>query len=308
MHKINIGIDIGNGNTKFRHCHFESKTEMTMLLSGFGNKKENVHEVKYNNLTYYIGQGQEFTTKDRHTSKPYLLCMLTAIALSSSETDIIASVCIGVPTMMFLNNKERVREIETHYNSPEMKYHKIEVNGEYKSITLQKVYVFAENASPLIDDDDDNQILIDIGEGTVNISQWENQVPLKIDTQEGSSSFLGLYIKIANYLKSITKADVNHKYVQRNLGNDTIYIDGKELDFSFSKEMMESHVRALASNIKTNFDLVSAKKIIICGGGATPTEKYWKSVLDNVTLVDDNQYINAKVYQAYVEMKTLQEN
>lgn len=306
MQKINLGIDIGNGNTKFKDFIFESKTVMSMSLGDFGNKRQNVHEVKYNGLSYLVGDGDEFTTKDRHTSKPYQLCMLTAIALATTEKEVLANICIGVPTMMFIYNKERVREIEAFYNSAEQKHHIITVNGEERMITIGTVYVFSENASPLIDDDDDNQILIDIGEGTINVSQWANQVPLKIDTKEGKSSFLGLYINIANYLKSESNVDIDHTYVQRNLGKDTILVNGKELDFRFSKEMLENHVRTLASGIRTNFDLVSAKKIRISGGGAKPTEAHWKNVLDNVSIVENNQFINARVYQAYVEMRSLQ--
>lgn len=304
--RINLGIDVGNGNTKFGNQLFESKVESSMLLGDFGKKEVGVHEVAYKGRTYIVGKGKSFATKDRHTCKSYLLCLLTAVALSSDETDITANICFGVPTLMYVSNKVRVKEILEHYNAQDMKHHIITVDGVDKKITLMNVYLFAENALPLMQDDDENQILIDIGEGTVNISQWEEQVPVKIDTKENESSFLGLYSRIALNLKAITNADISTRFVMDNLGQETIGVNGKEYDFTFAMDMLEDHVRDLASYIKNNFDTVAAKKIRILGGGAAPTFGVWQKVFDNVELVENNQFINAEVYQEYVDMKMLQ--
>ena len=306
MKRVSLGIDVGNGNTKFGNQIFESKVEGTMLLGDFGKREVGTHEVTYKGRTYIVGKGKSFATKDRHTCRSYQLCLLTAIALSTEENDIDASICFGVPTLMYISNKDRVKEIVDFYNAPEMKNHIITVDGCDKKITINAAYVFAENALPLMQDDDENQILVDIGEGTVNISQWVDQAPVKIDTKENESSFLGLYNRIALILKSMSNADISTRFVQNHLCENSVVVNGKEYEFSFAMDMLEDHVRDLASYIKNNFDTVSAKKIRILGGGAEPTFNMWTKVFDNVELVENNQFINAGVYQDYVDMKVLQ--
>lgn len=228
MKRVSLGIDVGNGNTKFGNQIFESKVEGTMLLGDFGKREVGTHEVTYKGRTYIVGKGKSFATKDRHTCRSYQLCLLTAIALSTEENDIDASICFGVPTLMYISNKDRVKEIVDFYNAPDMKNHIITVDGCNKKITINAAYVFAENALPLMQDDDENQILVDIGEGTVNISQWVNQAPVKIDTKENESSFLGLYNRIALILKSMANADISTRFVQNHLCENSVVVNGKE--------------------------------------------------------------------------------
>nr|WP_172685557.1 ParM/StbA family protein [Clostridium botulinum]AIW54476.1 putative plasmid segregation protein, ATPase ParM [Clostridium botulinum]AIW54530.1 putative plasmid segregation protein, ATPase ParM [Clostridium botulinum] len=292
---MNIGIDLGNGYTKFKGKKFASKVKMGRLAN-FGEKNKEVHEVKYNNASYVVGEGQFFITDDRYFTNEYKICLLTAIALASNEIVIEANICVGLPVMKYMSDVKR--RLEDHLNT--IGAEKITVNGEEKIIHIKSVTVFVESALVVKDRSQGNEITIDIGAGTENIIQWENGVPVNFDTK--NKSFYNLYNKISKYLKDVGKGDVSTEYIEKTLGQDEIIINQELVDIRDTHNIIEQHVRELASKIISEFDISRARRIRLMGGGGLPTYKYWKNIIEKVELADNAQFINSEIYETVLEM------
>lgn len=294
---MKLGIDVGNGYTKFDGKKFASRVRLGKLAN-FGNKKEDVYSVKYDEIEYVVGEGEVFTTEDRYYTDDYKICLLTAIALSTDEEVLDkVEICVGLPVMKFMN-QEFKEKFEKYLNN--LGLQKITVNGIAKIINIRKAIVFVEGAYVVESKDTGNVITFDIGAGTVNIIQWQNQVPVLFDTK--NRSFYNLYSKIAKHLRDTGRGSVSIEYIEENLGANEIIINQQKVDISDTKKIIEKHIRDLASEVNNLFDVENAEKLQFLGGGALPTYKYWKSIYPNGTeLIDNSQFVNAKIYQQVVE-------
>ncbi|EOU1689710.1 ParM/StbA family protein [Clostridium perfringens] len=291
---MKIGIDLGNGYVKFKDKKFASRVKVGRLAT-FGERRSDVFEVVYDGVYYTVGEGQVFTTDERYFTDDYKICLLTAIAESTNEDVIEAEICVGMPVSSFMSNKRA--EVEKYLNS--LGIQKIILNGVEKIINIKKAIVFVEGAYVIESKDKENVITIDIGAGTVNIIQWENQVPVEFDTKY--KSFYNLYSKIAKHLKDTNRGVVSPAYIEENLGADSIIINQTNVDIKDTHKIIEKHIIELASEINGYFNVSQASKIQILGGGAFPTFKYWKNIYkDGCELIADSQFVNSKIYEKVI--------
>ncbi|EJT6155034.1 ParM/StbA family protein [Clostridium perfringens] len=291
---MKIGIDLGNGYVKFKDKKFASRVKVGRLAT-FGERRSDVFEVVYDGVYYTVGEGQVFTTDERYFTDDYKICLLTAIAESTNEDVIEAEICVGMPVSSFMSNKRA--EVEKYLNS--LGVQKIILNGVEKIINIKKAIVFVEGAYVIESKDKENVITIDIGAGTVNIIQWENQVPVEFDTKY--KSFYNLYSKIAKHLKDTNRGVVSPAYIEENLGADSIIINQTNVDIKDTHKIIEKHIIELASEINGYFNVSQASKIQILGGGAFPTFKYWKNIYkDGCELIADSQFVNSKIYEKVI--------
>ncbi|MGM8299681.1 ParM/StbA family protein [Clostridium perfringens] len=291
---MKIGIDLGNGYVKFKDKKFASRVKVGRLAT-FGERRSDVFEVVYDGVYYTVGEGQVFTTDERYFTDDYKICLLTAIAESTNEDVIEAEICVGMPVSSFMSNKRG--EVEKYLNN--LGVQKIILNGVEKIINIKKAIVFVEGAYVIESKDKENVITIDIGAGTVNIIQWENQVPVEFDTKY--KSFYNLYSKIAKHLKDTNRGVVSPAYIEENLGADSIIINQTNVDIKDTHKIIEKHIIELASEINGYFNVSQASKIQILGGGAFPTFKYWKNIYkDGCELIADSQFVNSKIYEKVI--------
>ncbi|WP_283696348.1 ParM/StbA family protein [Clostridium perfringens] len=302
---LKLGIDLGNGYTKFKGSKFASKTKVGRLasLAGLGEKPKDIHEVGYKGTTYIVGDGEVFTSPDRYFGLDYEICLLTAIGLSSKDIVIDSNICVGLPIIYFMSETKVLLEKKLN-ELTEKDSIKITINGQDKIIKINNARVFAEGAYVLDCMDTDNIITIDLGAGTVNITQWDNLIPISYDTI--TKSFNKLYRDIANHIKNTGRGVVTPAYIEANFGEDTITIDGKVVDITDTKQMISKYVSAIVSNVYDICDVPQANKIQIFGGGAIATEEYWKDAFgkdrDGVSVLPNSQYTNSKIYQKAAEI------
>lgn len=301
---IKLGIDLGNGYTKFNGMKFASKTKVGRLagLAGLGEKPENIHEVSYKGTTYIVGDGEPFTSPNRYFERDYEICLLTAIGLSSKEIAIEAEICVGLPIIPYMSDI-RADLLNRLNDLTKKESTKITINGQDKLIKIKKVVVFAEGAYVMESMDTDNIITIDLGAGTVNITQWNNLTPIAYDTV--SKSFNKLYRDIANHIKNTGRGTVTPSYIENNFGENEIIIDGKLTDISDTKQMISKYISALVANVYDICDVPQAKKIQIFGGGAIATAEYWKNAFgsnrEGVEVLPNSQFTNSEIYQKVIE-------
>lgn len=297
----NFGIDLGNGYVKFKGQKFASRIKLGRLAN-FGKKREDIYSVQYKGIDYVVGDGEYFTTSNRYFTDDYKICLLTAIAVSSKEKVIDANICVGLPIMKFMS--ETKDEFEKYLN--ELRVEKITVDGQEKVINIKRVIVFVEGALVVLTKDNKTVLTIDVGAGTVNIIQWENQEPVKFDTKD--KSFYNLYEKIAKHLRDTGRGSVTSEYIEKHLGDDEIIINQKKVDIKDTHKIIEKHVTELASQIESYFDVSSVSKIQIMGGGALPTFKYFAEIYnDGVELIDNSQFVNSQIYEKVLEMSVAED-
>lgn len=302
---IKLGIDLGNGYTKVNGVRFASKTKIGRLasLAGLGEKPEEIHEVGYKGATYTVGDGEPFTAPDRYFTIDYDVCLLTAIALNSKDIKIDTEICVGLPITHFMDIELRHRVAQHIMSLTEKEPAKITVNGQDRLIRIKKVIVFAEGAYVMDTMDSDNIITIDLGAGTINITQWNNLTPVAFDTVP--KSFNKLYREIANHIKNTGRGTVTPAYIEENFGANEIDIDGKMVDISDTHENIRKYVSGLVSNVYDICDVPQAKKIQIFGGGAVATADYWKNAFgedrQGVEVLPNSQFTNSEIYQKVIE-------
>lgn len=296
---VNLGVDLGNGYVKFRGKKFASRIKLGRVAN-FGKKREDIYQVNYNDIDYVVGDGEYFTTGNRYFTDDYKICLLTAAALSSKDPVIDVNICVGLPIIKYMS--EVKDKFEKYLNN--LNVEKVKINGEEKIINIKSAVVFVEGALVVLTKDNQSILTIDIGAGTVNIIQWENQEPVKFDTKD--KSFYNLYSKIAKHLRDTGRGSVSSEYIEKHLGEDEIIINQKKVDIRDTHKIIEKHVTELASEIESYFDISNVSKIKLMGGGALPTFKYWKAIYNNgVELVDDSQFINSKIYDKVLEMSAV---
>lgn len=290
---MKTGIDIGNGWTKFDGMRFASRVKVGKLPN-FGVRAAEKHQIHYKDTDYIIGEGNIFVGDDRYTSLEYKLCVLTAIALLEKRATvkhIDAKICVGVP----LGSHRRVAEIvkTTLLN---MVNETIVVNDRVFNITISDVTVFVEGAYPLLlnDSTKGNTITIDMGAGTINVTEWDGQTPVKQKTY--SDALYKMQDDIITLLsEDYGLTDITLENIDDYLGKESIEIGSRVIDISEHIKIMDSAIQGVASKIKLAFGVTTARKIYLMGGGGIATENAWDKCLD-VELVEDSQYINSKIY------------
>ncbi len=292
MKKMKIGIDLGNGYTKFRGQIFASKVK-TGRMANFGERRDGVYEVFKDGVWYTVGDGTNFIIPNRYKSNLYKIALLTAIALASEQNEKVVDVdlCIGVPVDKFLNAKY-VLDMKEELLS--YKQEKIAVDGKDMIITIKKVQVFPEGAYVIKTKDTSRVLTIDIGAGTVNLVEWKNQRVVNQKTLQ--NSFKNLYQKIAQNIQATSRGTVSVDYIEENFGKDCITIGQKTVDISDTRNIITEHITELASEIGTLFPVEEMDKIQILGGGAVPTFESFKEIYPEAELVENSQFINSEIF------------
>ncbi len=284
-----IGIDVGNGYTKFGNQKFASRVKVGEI-NKFGKKKSEIHNVEYEGMNYIVGQGAIFTGDDRYFTKEYEICLLTAIALYCKKDFPKESIVVGLP-----EKKQKLLgdKLEDYLKSLGQK--QITVDGKKYTVRINDALVFIEGAYPILEGIEDNVIVIDNGAGTINVSQWEDLSILNAQTY--NEAMYKMYAEIAGYLNLNKGTDYNPMDVQKFFNDETITVDQKEVDITDARAIIASHIKEIASYIRNDFDYKSAKKIYLIGGGGADTQTYWQDEFE-IKLIDDAQFINVKVYDA----------
>ena len=292
QYNVRIGIDLGNGYTKYRGKMFKTRTRTGKVLN-IGNKRENIHSVKFNGIDFVVGEGEMLTGEDKYDNLRYKLCLLTAIADANRRLkNIKAKVCIGLPLLDYYRLKDDVAEKILDWGEQT-----ITVNDREVTIEIVEVDVFIEGALPILEEDMGHILIIDIGSGTINASEWEGMSPLKYDTIKGS--FYKVYSDMATYVNNDKGGSFSVEDMERIVLRRKTKTPIKQImtDISDAYTILEDFVSGSASLIKQKFNTDQIEHIRILGGGAEPSFKYWLDHFPEAELVQNSQFINSEIYE-----------
>ena len=293
--KIYTGIDVGNGYCKYKGGRFASKVKHGSL-SKIGAKRKNIHQVVYNGKEFIVGDGGTFTGNKRYYTEEYEIALLTGIALASEGkvATIQANVVVGLPVDHYKLNSE---EVQNHLNKLGVK--EITVDGKDYIIEVESVTVFIEGAYPIGYADDSHMITIDIGAGTINVIEWENQEI--IDKFTFDQAFYKMHKDLAEFLNENYSIRITPNDAEKYVGKSVIDTEEGEVEVPEINEIVGSFISNVATTIENSFHTKTVKKIKIFGGGAKDTYPHWKKKFAKAELVKDSQHVNQTVYQAVAE-------
>lgn len=298
MSEVNLGVDVGNGYTKFNGEKFASKVSLGEKPQ-IGEKPLEVHYIKYENENYIIGEGSNFLGTERYFTKEYKLALLTAIALSSNDNHINAKIVIGLP---YTRIQTVANKLKKHLLG--IKNARIKVNNKNYNINIEDVKVFVEGAYPILVQDHSNCITIDKGAGTICVNHFQN-LQLK-NSKIYEESELKLIGDIEQALNSTYGTSLTADTVEPIAYKEYALIKRKKTRIAdVTKKIIDAHIKAVSNNVNKDFNLdgLLLEHIYLIGGTAEDTKEYFQKYLGNIEVVEDNQFINQKLYQAVADSK-----
>lgn len=296
--KRKLGIDVGNGYTKYSGGKFASKIEVGAMEEPHGE----IHSVNFRGVEYIVGSpnGSAVIEEDKYFSDSYLILLLTGIALSegNESNSIDAEVVVGVPANQY--NKEQRDAIKKHLTGIT---ETVWVDGNKFDITLKAVEVFMEGSLPIKTNDTEKVLVIDVGAGTINAVLWDDKRKVHDYTYE--ESFISLYITMSDILNKQYKMKTTPQGVEKYVGVDSIKIKGAMKPVPEMKLQLEKFITACAGSIQKNQKLESmtCDKVVVMGGGAKKTFQYFKKAFPHAVPVDNSQFINQQVYELVAKVK-----
>lgn len=290
------GIDLGNGYCKYsKGKRFASKVRQGTLQKAGNNVKQKaeVHEAIYKGNEYVVGEGSSFISEGRYYEESYKISLLTATALASGKRSgtLETSLVVGIPVDHYNSIGQEVEDYLNTWGVEE-----ITVDGQPFTIIIKDVTVFIEGAYPILHNDDRHIITIDIGMGTINITEWKEQEIVDCYTNNGS--FNEMYQELSKLWNHKHKTKLNPPDVER-------YIKKPELNTKTGTVSVEQDIEGAFTGMVSDLisftpkiDYIGADAIKVFGGGAIDTFRFWKKQFPKAELVEDSQYINQEVYEA----------
>ena len=286
------GVDLGNSYTKSRKIRFASKVKLGKKLTGVAKTrlKKDVHYVEYEGQYYVVGDGKMFTTAERYFSTQYKLCLLTAIALNHPGEEFIqTAVCVGLP---FKYHKLYAQRIIDLYSN---KQYNITVNDKKYTIRITDMEVFVEGSLPIRDNDSRHILTIDVGGGTIDVTQFNNLEIEKFETYPTAMN--NIYADIVDYLYDNNLGEFTPSKVEKFFNKTTIMVDQQPVDISGIREVIQQDITEVASWIRDKFDTQDVDEIYIMGGGGMDTYKYWRTDFPTSKLAENTQFVNSDIYE-----------
>lgn len=290
VEKMYFAGDIGHGYVKTKDFMFPSKVKVGSNLA-FGKKKKDTYEVTVNGQNYTVGDGSMFTGENRYFTTEYKVALLTSIALNNPEEDFIDTlVVIGTP----ITRRDRVaKKIIDHYKGMQ---ETITVEGREVTIRINDIKVFIEGAYPVYTGEEGRIITIDMGAGTINVTEFVDGIVEKFTTYP--DAMYRMYEEVSTYLNVTFGGDFKPTDIEPILNKKTITINQEKVDITGIRPIIASHIDGMASLISNYFSVGRADKIYGIGGGSMDTWTYWKKMFPTAVLVEDSQNINFRVYDA----------
>lgn len=308
--RLKQGYDVGNGYTKWEGNMFASRVKIGQnKLLGNNSSATNVI---YKGERYIVGQGRTFVEKDRHFHLNYELCLLTAIAKRNKHLDTInIDICVGLPINIYMED-EREGEtllLDKLIEKFENKDFEITLNidgvlKEY-NINIGKVDVFMEGAYPIYKNDTCRSLTIDIGSGTVNVTEFNELGIVEFNTyKKGMEVLCGVVKKKLDLMipfSNVTKERIDEIFIKDGFINTNITVKDEVIMTAPIKEIIQEFVDGVWSDIENDFNLGDISKIYLMGGGCLSVGAYYKNSYPSAEIVNNAQNINTTIYEKVTE-------
>lgn len=303
MTKKILGVDNG--------YNFTNTNKLVKFLStireGHDEYNADILEIEVKEKNYIVGEpnGDYIVDADKFKTEEgkelLKITSLAAIGLSyPTEKFIEVIVSGGLPVAYYSKQKEDYIELMKELDGMKFKINKV---GFEQTIKIKDVQVIPQSAGVVFEKNlgKESTIVIDIGGGTWDVSQFEGYKMVKKATY--SEGMLILYSKLAQFLNSTyyTKYAASDIYNLINRGFFTV--DGEKKSIDVLDKMIEDHVSNAIANIKRDFELSNVDNVIGIGGGAIELKSLLVKHIKQIEIEKDAEFSNAKNFKAMAELK-----
>ena len=285
-----IGIDVGYSNTK---VFSKSSTDIFLSTIEEGTNEVNKKSIKveFEGKEYTIGEktGRFSVDLNKINDKTFQLCLYTAIARQMKNTNVAdIELVTGLPAEYFKSQKQEL------IDSLEGKTINIVLNNEPKRFTITKCIVFPQSAGLFLlnpkDFENNDNIIVDIGGVTVDVSVFSDMSLLKTGTYE--LGMLKLYDKLVQAIKSEYSVSYDLLSAEKIIITNKIIKDGKGIDVTdLVSSTLRSHADTILMNVKNGFKEYNTSNRNFIGGGSYILRNYLP-----VAVNKDDIYTNAKAF------------
>lgn len=291
-----FGLDIGNDTIKTDSM---VKIRSRVATGHKGVNKDDI-KIEFNGKKYTVGSkaGALNLGPNKYFNTEYDICLLTAIAKSTSEQNIEAEIVVGLPPEQFESPlRDRLEDKLIKLGKQEITIY----NGTKKInkvITIIQATVFEESAVVFSDPKeyrDSNTLIIDIGGGSCDISQFDGLELVKHDTTK--FGMLTLYTTMKSALNSeFGNVGLPPEAMEDILGKETYEINEEVKNVSFLDDVVATHVKEIHNVITQNFD-TGNRKVRVIGGGAAALIEAIKKYYPKAKVLNNAQFLNAITYK-----------
>ncbi|QYY44717.1 plasmid segregation protein ParM domain-containing protein (plasmid) [Aneurinibacillus thermoaerophilus] len=333
---IILGIDHGNGSVKGKSAVKEitlpsiiARPDSFGEAELAGTKKlrlASFESTKHAGEVYMWGkdiresndQLATYGSENRYGDKHYQLLSEFAAAslLPNGKTFEDVVVVTGCPSRE-RNNPELVQQLENVFKG----IHGITIDSIKKMFDVSEVYVlpqpmgtimslYLDDAGYVVDEDYETKYVgvIDIGSGTTDIDGIKALRRQNDDIDSIPMGMMDAYKKIADYINlKNSNALATAQKVEQQITSDSFKIsDRASVDIAEKKQQVfQELAESLINKIKqrwsnrTKFD-----RLLLTGGGAVLLGDYFKSLAEDIIVVPDAQFANARGFYRYGVLKT----
>ena len=291
-----ISIDIGNGNIK-AITDTQKVIVPATLDHGESILNNELIDVKFNDSSYTIGRINSPRRRDyaKYTTDYHKIMLMGTIAYLMEDLGTVSvDLVLGLPIEYYKNHYMEYCQLIKSYGTQSIFYKKP------REIKIENVVVFPQSALTFKDDINGYTLVIDLGEGTLDVSFWDNRTLLK-----AKSYTLGctdLYEQLANAINGMdTSYNVEPFLIEKSMivnpNITSINIIGKSVDITQIKSrVMREFTESIISKISMDFSQYSIiDNIYLAGGGAVYTAPYLKKYYSNLK-VEHNTFFNAEIF------------
>jgi plasmid segregation protein ParM len=292
---IILGVDNGYGNVKTAHRVFPTgimKCDSEPVLS-----KE---YIEYDGTYYIIGEGHKGFVADKQKDDDTYILTLAAIAKELEArglTEARIHLAVGLPLKWVQAQRESFKKYLIRERYVSLKYRKKRYVIEIVDCTVMP-QGYAAVAEKLRDFKGMN-LLVDIGNGTMNIMYLNNGRPIESKSWTEKLGVHQCFIRIQNEIMNRTGVKIQEEIINQFLIQGEI--DASDIIQNLVKEVAEQYVKELFDKLydyEYNEDLM---RLYVMGGGAKMVEMFGKYNPDRTTFNHDI-CANAKGYEYFCYM------
>lgn len=286
---MRIGIDVGYSHTK---VYGKDGTDifLSTVEDGINEVNKKAIKIEHKGKEYTVGEitGRFSVDLNKINDETFRLCLFTAIARQMKDTVADVELVTGLPAEYFKTQKQEL------IDSLEGKTINIILNNEPKRFTIKKVLVFPQSAGLFIlnpkDFENNDNIVIDIGGVTVDVSVFSDMSLLKTGTYE--LGMLKLYGKIVQKIKSDHSVSYDILAAEKIINTKKIIKDGKRIDVTeLVNKVLKNHTESIIRHVKNDFSEYDTSNRNFIGGGSYMLKEYIP-----IEVKKDDIYTNAKAF------------
>lgn len=292
-----LGLDIGNitsicigEDTEFM---VESRIKDYEELNSFSTT--DIVEIEGRKMLFNEGYFENNIIK--HEKENFLNLVYYTIAKTLEGTNESAvKIVIGVPAGQYNSEKDNLKKL-INQNCCKT----ININGEYKTITIEDVFIAPEGYGVKIEalknlDNKAKTLIVDIGGGTTDVAEFDENGRF-IGGKSIKTGLLDLYKEVQEVLDIKYKLNVSLEDAKKYFdGELDVRNDNFEVETEYKKEILLKLIKYLVNELRGYYPNLKQYNLVLSGGAAKRVHPAFKKLYPQTQAVTDIK-ANAKGFR-----------